>query len=78
MHEHTRWKTDCPSCDRMLLLKLTDGKLRAKAVENRPCSSLEESRLLPGSKIAISNASVRAGVILLDDKNIKVACTPLY
>lgn len=55
------------------MLKLTDGKIRAKAVENRPCSSLEESKLLPGTKIAVSNASVRAGVILLDDKNIKVS-----
>ena len=55
----------------MLLLRLTDGKVTAKAVEFKPFSRVEQDKLPPGSKVVISNASVKAGVILLDDRSIQ-------
>ena len=55
----------------MLLLRLTDGKVTAKAVEFKPFSRVEKDKLPPGSKVVISNASVKAGVILLDDRSIQ-------
>lgn len=55
------------------MLKLTDAKMTAKAVELRPCSKLEKLKLPPGTKIQLTGCAVRSGVILLEDKSIKVA-----
>jgi hypothetical protein len=57
---------------RMLRLKLTDGKTICKAVEMRPLPDVTTEELPPGTKVCISNASVKAGLLLLDPKSIKV------
>ncbi|KAK9902700.1 hypothetical protein WJX75_003222 [Coccomyxa subellipsoidea] len=57
---------------RMLRLKLTDGKTTCKAVEMRPLPDVTTEELPPGTKVCISNASVKAGLLLLDSKSIKV------
>ena len=62
----------------MLLLRLTDGKVTAKAVEFKPFSRVEQDKLPPGSKVVISNASVKAGVILLDDRSIQASPCHLF
>ncbi len=67
---------------RMLRLKLTDGKTTCKAVEMRPLPDMSTEELPPGTKVCISNASVKAGLLLLDSKSIKVGtsstCRPAY
>lgn len=57
---------------RMLLLRLTDGRVTVKALEFKPCQTLDHSQLPPGTKVRVSGAAVKAGVVLLEDKNIKV------
>jgi hypothetical protein len=57
---------------RLLTIKVTDGKTTAKAVEFKPLKSLPEGVLPPGTKITVTNASVKAGIILLDDKSFQV------
>eukprot|EP00198_Chlamydomonas_reinhardtii_P008883 XP_001698220.1 predicted protein [Chlamydomonas reinhardtii] len=56
---------------RMLCLRLTDGKITCKAVEHVRCDGLNEELLAPGTKVLLSNASVRAGVVMLQPKTIK-------
>ncbi|CAL8466403.1 g5939 [Coccomyxa elongata] len=60
------------SKQRVLRLKLTDGKTTCKAVETRPIQSIDPDSLAPGTKVCISNASVKAGLLLLDPKSLKV------
>ena len=61
----------------MLRLKLTDGKTTCKAVEMRPLPDMSIEELPPGTKVCISNAPVKAGLLLLDSKSIKVRTFPL-
>lgn len=56
----------------MMRLKLTDGKTTCKAVEMRPLPDVVPDALPPGTKICITNASVKAGLLLLDPKCFKV------
>ncbi|BDA51225.1 probable Tudor domain-containing protein 3 at N-terminal half [Coccomyxa sp. Obi] len=60
------------SKQRVLRLKLTDGKTTCKAVETRPLPNIDPESLAPGTKVCISNASVKAGLLLLDPKCLKV------
>jgi hypothetical protein len=60
---------------RLLALKLVNGKLACKALEFRPMPEVDPEVLAPGSKVCIANASVKAGVVLLDSKSLKVRCT---
>lgn len=62
---------------RLLALSLTDGKQTVKAMEFKPVSLPKEKDLPPGTKVLLSNVSVRAGVILLDDKSFKVRLPPM-
>ncbi|KXZ45405.1 hypothetical protein GPECTOR_55g311 [Gonium pectorale] len=57
--------------DRLLCLRLTDGKVTCKAVEYQRVEQLSEE-LAPGTKVLLSNANVKDGVILLNPKCIKV------
>jgi hypothetical protein len=54
---------------RMLMLKLTDGRGACKAAEFRATEALAQA-LVPGTKVLLAGASVRAGVVLLDPKCI--------
>lgn len=56
---------------RLLMLKLTDGKLSCKGVEVRKCEALKEE-LPPGTKVLVSGAAVRTGVLQLEPKCIQV------
>lgn len=56
---------------RLLVLRLTDGKLTCKAAEYRHCPALKEC-LVPGTKLAVTGASIKSGVLLLEPKCIKV------
>ncbi|KAL0052226.1 hypothetical protein WJX82_010182 [Trebouxia sp. C0006] len=56
---------------RLLRLKLTDGKLSCIAAEFKPVPQLTED-LPPGTKLCCTNATVRLGVLLLDAKCIQV------
>ncbi len=55
---------------RMLMLKLTDGKASCKAAEFKAADALLGA-LVPGTKVLLSSASVKAGVVLLEPKCIK-------
>ncbi|DBA71488.1 TPA: hypothetical protein ACH3X2_011280 [Trebouxia sp. C0005] len=59
------------SAQRLLRLKLTDGKLSCTAAEYKPVPQLSED-LPPGTKLCCTNATVRLGVLLLDAKCIQV------
>lgn len=59
------------STHRLLRLKLTDGKLSCIAAEFKPVPQLNED-LPPGTKVCLTNASVKLGVVLLDAKCIQV------
>ena len=56
----------------MLLLKLTDGKVTVKGLEFKPCARLDPDKLPPGSKLIVRNASIKTGIVLLDDKSLQV------
>eukprot|EP00200_Dunaliella_tertiolecta_P009469 CAMPEP_0202374094 /NCGR_PEP_ID=MMETSP1127-20130417/4995_1 /ASSEMBLY_ACC=CAM_ASM_000462 /TAXON_ID=3047 /ORGANISM="Dunaliella tertiolecta, Strain CCMP1320" /LENGTH=402 /DNA_ID=CAMNT_0048971161 /DNA_START=1186 /DNA_END=2391 /DNA_ORIENTATION=+ len=56
---------------RLLMLKLTDGKVNAKAAEHKRIDALNDM-LPPGTKIQIKGATVRMGVIMLEPKCVKV------
>eukprot|EP00775_Hariotina_reticulata_P013629 gene13629-13755_t len=56
---------------RQLLLKLSDGRVTCKALEHKTCSQLTDT-LLPGSKVVLSQASVKCGVLLLEPKAITI------
>ena len=60
-----------PTC-RLLRLKLTDGKLSCIAAEFKSVPQLTEE-LPPGTKVCLTNASVKLGVVLLDSKCIQVS-----
>ena len=57
---------------RLLCLKLTDGKLSCIAAEFKPVPQLTED-LPPGTKVCLTNASVKLGVVLLDAKCIQAS-----
>ncbi|EFJ49912.1 hypothetical protein VOLCADRAFT_89400 [Volvox carteri f. nagariensis] len=57
--------------DRLLCVRLTDGKLSCKALEYQRVDQLSEN-LPPGTKVLLSNATVKNGVVLLNPKSIKV------
>ena len=57
---------------RLLQLKLTDGKTSCKALEFRPAPQLDLSQLAPGTKVQLSNASIKLGLVLVDARNIHV------
>ncbi|KAL0034734.1 hypothetical protein WJX77_004661 [Trebouxia sp. C0004] len=59
------------SVQRLLRVKLTDGKLSCIAAEFKPVPQLTED-LPPGTKLCCTNATVRLGVLLLDAKCIQV------
>ncbi|KAL3148086.1 hypothetical protein ABBQ38_014371 [Trebouxia sp. C0009 RCD-2024] len=59
------------STHRLLRLKLTDGKLSCIAAEFKSVPQLHEE-LPPGTKVLLTNASVKLGVVLLDARNIQV------
>ena len=61
-------------CVRLFALKLTDGKNTAKAMEYKTLALPKGEPLPPGTKVLLSNATVKAGVILLDDKCFKASC----
>ena len=54
-------------------MELTDGKVAVKAMEFKQLTSLRDQILPPGTKVLLSNATVKAGVILLEDKSFKVS-----
>lgn len=56
---------------RLLALKLTDGKTSCKAVEYKKVDALNDN-LPPGTKVVLTSAQVKMGVILLESKCIKV------
>eukprot|EP00240_Pyramimonas_obovata_P014112 CAMPEP_0118949916 /NCGR_PEP_ID=MMETSP1169-20130426/50465_1 /TAXON_ID=36882 /ORGANISM="Pyramimonas obovata, Strain CCMP722" /LENGTH=211 /DNA_ID=CAMNT_0006896645 /DNA_START=17 /DNA_END=648 /DNA_ORIENTATION=+ len=56
---------------RMLRLKVTDGKMTAVAVEYRPVGQLN-SDLPPGTKLLITDAHIQSGIIMLQEKMMKV------
>ena len=58
---------------RLLCFKLTDGKATCKALEFRPIQGAEGDRIAPGAKVQIAGATVKAGIILVDAKSLKVA-----
>ena len=53
-------------------MRLTDGKVTAKAMEFKPLLKSLPAIVPPGTKVVVSNASVKAGVILLDDRSFQV------
>lgn len=55
-------------------MKLTDGKLSCIAAEFKSVPQLTEE-LPPGTKVCLTNASVKLGVVLLDSKCIQVSFT---
>ncbi len=57
---------------RLLMLKLTDGKASCKSAEYRATEQLMQA-LVPGTKVLLAGASVKAGVVLLEPKCIKWA-----
>lgn len=57
---------------RLLALKLTDGRLTCKALEYKRLDELTPDRLPPGTKVSLSNASIRQGIVLLEPRAIKV------
>ena len=58
---------------RLLAMRLTDGKVTAKAMEFKPLLKSLPAIVPPGTKVVVSNASVKTGVILLDDKSFQVS-----
>ena len=55
----------------MLRLKLTDGKVTAVAVEYRPIGHLNLD-IPPGTKLLLTDALVQSGVVMLQEKMVKV------
>lgn len=58
--------------DRLLMVKLTDGKISCKCVEYQKVDVLHEN-LPPGTKVVLTGANVRTGVVQLTPKCIKVS-----
>ena len=59
-------------CDRLLQLKLTDGKTMCRAIEHKPCPALDIKHLLPGTKVRLDGTvSIRLGIIMLDARSIQ-------
>ncbi|GMH33214.1 hypothetical protein BSKO_01048 [Bryopsis sp. KO-2023] len=56
---------------RMMFLTLTDGRSTCRCLEYKQVSSLSDA-MAPGTKIVLRNATVKAGVIILDTKSIQV------
>ncbi|GFR53170.1 hypothetical protein Agub_g15893, partial [Astrephomene gubernaculifera] len=57
--------------DRLLCVRLTDGKVTCKAIEYQRVELLSEE-LAPGTKVLLTNATVKNGIVLLNPKCIKV------
>ena len=62
---------------RLLRLKLTDGKLSCIAAEFKSVPQLTED-LPPGTKVCLTNASVKLGVVLLDAKCVQASAAVLH
>lgn len=58
--------------NRLLAITLTDGKRTVKTMEYKPLALPKEDMLPPGTKIQLTNPSIKAGVILLEEKVFKV------
>ena len=67
------------SDDRLLCIRLSDGKTTCKAVEYGQRIDALHENLPPGTKVILSNATVKSGIVLLKPQNIKVRgmlCVP--
>lgn len=60
-----------PPPSRMMFLTLTDGTNVITAMEYKPCSQLSVN-LLPGSKIVVSNVTLRIGMLLLEPGSFRI------
>ena len=63
-----------PCCCRLLRVQLTDGKATCCAAEFRHTPQLQDE-LPPGTKLALTDVQIKLGVLLLDQKNVKVGAT---
>lgn len=61
---------------RILRLRLTDGVTDITCIEVRQVSALSPN-LVPGTKLRLSQAPVRAGVVLLKPENVEARNLPL-
>ena len=66
------------SACRLLCIKLTDGKASCKALEMRPLQGAEGDAVAPGAKVLLAGASVKAGIVLVDSRSLKVLLLPPY
>ena len=74
-HEFSQCSLPC----RLLCFKLTDGKTTCKALEFRPLQGAEGDSIAPGAKVLITGATVKAGIIIVDARSLKVSSmTPSY
>ena len=58
-------------------MKLTDGKASCKALEMRPLQGAEGDAVAPGAKVLIAGAPVKAGIVLVDSRSLKVLLPPI-
>lgn len=61
----------CLCCRRLLRVQLTDGKATCCAAEYKHTPQLHDE-LPPGTKLALTNVQIKLGVLLLDQKTVKV------
>lgn len=61
--------------DRLLRLRVTDGFTTVTCIEVQPVLGLGPD-LVPGTKVRLSQAPIRAGVVLLKPANIEVGYPP--
>ena len=64
------------SACRLLCIKLTDGKASCKALEMRPLQGAEGDAVAPGAKVLLAGASVKANIVLVDSRSLKVLLLP--
>ena len=64
------------SACRLLCIKLTDGKASCKALEMRPLQGAEGNAVAPGAKVLLAGAAVKAGIVLVDSRSLKVLLPP--
>ena len=58
-------------CCRLLRVQLTDGQVTCCAAEFKHTPQLHDE-LPPGTKLALTNVQIKLGVLLLDQKSVKV------
>ena len=66
------------SACRLLCIKLTDGKASCKALEMRLLQGAEGDAVAPGAKVLLAGAAVKAGIVLVDSRSLKVLLPPPY